>query len=286
MLERDGYPAGVPCWVDTAQPDPEAAKTFYGGLLGWDFEERTPAGSPQRYFAGQLRGRDVAGIGAQPDGAPPVTAWTTYVWVDSADETAEKARSAGGGVLVEPTDVPDAGRFAVLADRSGAVFGVWQAREHKGAQLVNEPGTWNFSELNTPDPEGAKGFYGAVFGWETGSLDGDDGDFTMWRRPGYGDFLAQRDPELRKRMADVKAPKGFEDAVAWLVPKTGDEASGDQAHWSITFAVDDADAVADRASQLGGTVLVPPLDAPWVRLTVIRDPQGAVFTASKFVPPA
>jgi predicted enzyme related to lactoylglutathione lyase len=287
LLERDGYMPGVPCWLDTLQPDPDAAVTFYGNLFGWQFQERTPAGSPERYFVAQLRGRDVAGIGTQSRDAPARPAWTTYIWVDSADAAAAKVKAAGGSVLMDPFDVAGAGRMAVVSDPSGAAFCVWQAREHKGAQLVNEPGTWNFSELNTRDPEGAKAFYGTVFGWEATAIPMDGGETSMWRVPGYGDFLARRDPDLRERQADVGAPEGFEDAVAWLVPMTGDQLPDDTPpHWSVTFAVDDADAVADRAAKLGGKVLVPPFDAPWVRMAIIRDPQGAVFTASKFTPPA
>jgi len=105
--------------------------------------------------------------------------------------------------------------------------------------------------------------------------------------PGCGDFLEQRDPDVRRRMADVGAPEGFEDAVAWLVPMTSDRYQDDTPlHWSITFAVDDADAIAHRAEELGGRVLVPPMDAPWVRIAVLSDPQRAVLTASKFTPPA
>jgi predicted enzyme related to lactoylglutathione lyase len=287
LLERDGYPAGVPCWVDTAQPDPEAAVRFYADLFGWEFVNRMPVGADGRYFIAQLRGRDVAAVGSQPEHAPPMPTWNTYIWVDSADDTAEKVKAAGGKVLVEPFDVFDAGRMAVFSDPSGAVFCVWQANGHKGAQLVNEPGTWNFSELNTRDPEGAKAFYGAVFGWEAASADLGEGDFTMWRLPGYGDHLAQRDPELRDRMAADGAPAGFEDAVAWLVPMTSEQFPDDvPPHWSITFAVADADAIADRAAELGGKVLVPPFDAPYVRMTVLSDPQGATFTASKYEPPS
>jgi uncharacterized protein len=285
LLERDGYPAGVPCWVDTGQPDPEAAVEFYGGLFGWEFEDRMPADSPGRYFVAQLRRRDVAAVGSQPEQAPPTPGWNTYVWVDSADDTTAKVKAAGGKALMEPFDVLEAGRMAVLTDPEGAVFCVWQAKEHKGAQLVNEPGTWNFSELNTRDPEGAKAFYGTVFGWEADTLDFGEGQTTMWRLPGYGDFLERRDPDLRRRMAADGAPEGFEDAVAWLIPMTSDQYSDDvPPHWNVTFAVDDADAVADRAAKLGGQVRVPPFDAPFVRMTVLSDPQGAAFTASKYVP--
>ena len=128
MFERDGYPAGVPCWVETAQPDPEAAVSFYEGLFGWDFENVATADTPGPYFIGRLRGKDVAAVAPQPEGAPPTPMWNSYVWVDSADETAAKAKEAGGGVFAEPFDVGDAGRMAVLADPSGAVLSVWQAR--------------------------------------------------------------------------------------------------------------------------------------------------------------
>ena len=279
MLERDGYMPGVPCWIDTSQPDPEAALAFYGGLFGWDFEDAMPPGSPGKYFFARLRGSDVAAVGSQPEGGPPMAVWNTYIWVESADEAASKVQAAGGRVLTEPFDVMAAGRMAVFTDPEGAAFCVWQAKEHKGARIVNEPGSLNFNGLNTRDPEGAKSFYGSVFGWQTLGL----GSAEMWRLPGYGDFLERSDPELRRRMAESGAPDGFEDVVATLNPIAGDQPDVPP-HWSVTFAVDDADATAERAAELGGQVIVPPFDAPWVRMTVITDPQGATFTASKFVP--
>ena len=286
-FERDGYPAGVPCWVDIARPDPDAAADFYGRLFGWRFEEQSPPGSSQRYLIARLRGRDVAGVGSETAEGPSSPAWTTYVATDDADETARRVREAGGRVLVDPVDVGDAGRTGICSDPTGATFSIWQAGRRMGAQLVNEPGTWNFSELNTHDRTGAEAFYGAVFGWELSGFGDDEGGGSgFWRKPGYGDFLAERDPAVRERQAGIGAPEGFEDAVAWLVPSSDERSDGETpAHWSITFAVDDADAVADRATELGGKVLLPPFDAPWVRMTVISDPQGAVFTASKFVPP-
>ncbi|OLE36127.1 MAG: hypothetical protein AUG48_08610 [Actinobacteria bacterium 13_1_20CM_3_68_9] len=206
--------------------------------------------------------------------------WNTYVWVESADEAASKVQGSGGRVVVEPFDVMDAGRMAVFADPKGATFCVWQAKEHKGARIVNEPGSLNFNGLNTRDAQAAKSFYGSVFGWETLGL---GGGAEMWRLPGYGDFLEQSDPERRKQMAESGAPEGFEDAVATLNPIADDQPDV-PAHWSVTFAVDDADATADRAAELGAQVVVAPFDAPWVRMTVITDPQGATFIASKFVP--
>jgi predicted enzyme related to lactoylglutathione lyase len=280
MPERDGYIPGVPCWVDTTQPDPEAAARFYGGLFGWDFEDAMPPDAPGNYFIARLRGLDAAAVGSQPEGAPPMAVWNTYVWVDDADATAAKVRAAGGQVLTESFDVMDAGRMAVLADPEGAVFCVWQAKQHKGAQVVNEHAAVNFNGLNTRDPETAKAFYGAVFGWKVLGLGPGGG---MWQLPGYGDHLEKNDPGLRERMAESGAPEGFEDVVAALTPIADDQPDV-PAHWSVTFGVDDADAIATKASELGGTVVVPPFDAPWVRMTVISDPAGATFIATKFVP--
>jgi predicted enzyme related to lactoylglutathione lyase len=285
MLERDGYPAGVPCWVDTAQPDPLAAVDFYNGLFGWHFRDRMPEDAPGHYFVAQLFDRDVAAVGSRPDGAAPDPVWNTYVAVDDADTAVAKVTSAGGVTLAAPFDVLDAGRMATVADPSGAVFSVWQAGETKGAQLVNEPNTWNFSDLNTRDVEGALAFYGAVFGWVTDTFAAADAEFAMLQLPGYGDFLAQRDPELRARQEETGAPPGFADVVAGLVRMTSERVPDDvRPHWSVTFAVDDTDAAAERAEALGGTVVTAPIDAGPTRIAVVRDPQGAVFTVSRFYP--
>lgn len=280
MLERDGYVAGVPCWIDTSQPDPEAAVAFYSGLFGWDFEDVMPPGSPGTYFIARLRGGDVAAVGSQPEGGPPIAVWNTYIWVDSADESASRVLDASGRVVVDPFDVSDAGRMAVLTDPEGAAFCVWEAKQHKGARIVNEPGSLNFNGLNARDIDGAKSFYGSVFGWETLGV---GGGAEMWRLPGYGDFLERSDPGLRQRMAQSSAPDGFEDVVATLNPIAEGQPEV-AAHWGVTFAVDDADVIAETAAALGGQVIVAPFDAPWVRMTVITDPQGATFIASKFVP--
>jgi predicted enzyme related to lactoylglutathione lyase len=280
MPERDGYIPGVPCWIDTSQPDPEAAVAFYSGLFGWEFEDVMPPDSPGKYFTARLRGGDVAAVGSIPEGAPRAAMWNTYIWVESADETASEVLDAGGKALMEPFDVMDAGRMAVFADPEGAMFCVWQPKEHKGARIVNEAGSLNFNGLNTRDVEGAKSFYGSVFGWRTLTL---EGGAEMWILPGYGDHLEQGSPGLRKQMAEMGAPAGFEDVVASINP-IGDDQPDVPAHWTVTFAVDDADATAARATELGGKVVVPPFDAPWVRMTVIADAQGASFIASKFVP--
>jgi uncharacterized protein len=277
MPERDGYIPGVPCWIDTSQPDPDAACAFYHSLFGWEFEDVMPPGSPVKYLIGRIRGRDVAAVGSVPEGAPAVATWDTYVWVDSADETVAKARAAGGGVVTEPFDVMDAGRTAVLTDPEGAAFSVWQPGAHKGARLVNEHGALNFNTLFTRDPDAAEAFYGAVFGWRRLTIPAG----VMWTLPGYGDHLEEKTPGLREQMAQMGAPEGFIDVVAALNPIGARDA---EPHWSVTFGVDDVAAIAAKARELGGDIVSGPLDAPWARLAVINDPQGARFIASQFVP--
>ena len=178
--------------------------------------------------------------------------WNTYVWVAGADETASRVRDAGGGVVMEPFDVMGPGRMAVFTDPEGAAFCVWQAKEFKGAQVVNEPGSLNFNDLHTRDVDGAKSFYGSVFGWETLVL---DGGFEMWTLPGYGDYLERGDPDLRERVAEFGGSTGFEDVVASINPIADDQPDV-PAHWGVTFAVDDADATAKKAAELGGKVVV------------------------------
>jgi len=277
MTDRDDrYIPGVPCWVDIAHPDPEAAAAFYGELFGWTFEEVTPPGSPQRYAIAGLPGGAVGGLsGPSPEGERP--AWETYVRVADVDETASKVWGAGGHVLQAPVDVGTAGRMATFADPGGARFSVWQARDLHGADVVNEHGSVNFNQLHTQDAERAAAFYGAVFGWELLGV----GDGSMWALAGYGDFLEQRRPGMREQMAEFGAPERFEDVVASLLPAEADDA---QDRWSVVFEIDDADAAAERTAALGGAVLARPFDAPWVRMTVLADPWGATFTASRFVP--
>jgi predicted enzyme related to lactoylglutathione lyase len=276
MSHEDRYIAGVPCWIDTNQPDPDAAVAFYGDLFGWEYEDVNPPEAPGKYYIARLGGGDVAGIGSAYEGS--TTAWNTYVCVDDADETAAKVRAAGGGVIMEPADVGDAGRTAVFTDTEGAAFSVWQRKRHRGATVVNEHGSLNFNTLSTRDLDAARAFYGAVFGWELLDI-GNTG--AMWGLKAYGEFLEARTPGMRENMEKMGAPANFQDVVAAVNPLTDDDTP---AHWSITFAVDDADAIAARAPQLGGKVLMPPFDAPWVRMTIIEDPQGATFMASKFVP--
>jgi uncharacterized protein len=278
--ERDGYIPGVPAFADTSHPDADAAAAFYASLFGWELENVMPPDSPAKYVVGRIRGGDVAAIGSFPD-AEPTAMWRTYISVQSADETAARVRAAGGRVISEPVDVPpNAGRTAVFADPEGAEFRVWQAYENKGAQVVNEHGSVVLHTLHTRNPDAAKHFYDSIFGWGTFML---EGVREMWTVAGYGEHLGRVSPGERERLVALGAPEGFEDAVGAIDPIPDDRPDA-PAQWGITFAVDDAEAIAKRARELGGTVLAAPFDAPWVRSTVIADPQGATFTASQLVP--
>lgn len=260
MSERDGYPAGVPCWVDTLQPDPDAALAFYGGLFGWEFAGPGPMPGHGRYLVARLRGRDVAGIGAQPSPDDPA-AWNTYVTVDSADDAAQKAERAGGKVLVASFDASPAGRMAVLEDPTGAVFCVWQPQDRSGAQLVNEPGAWSMSQLLTGDAERAAAFYRELFGWTTETFDMGEGTITMFRMPGYVGGEPEQ-PVSREVVATMLAADG-------------------EPRWAVDFWVRDADAAVERALQLGGTTVEPVFDTPVGRTAVVADPQGAAFSISR-----
>ncbi|RLV49499.1 VOC family protein [Nocardioides mangrovicus] len=262
------YPHGVPCWVDVEQPDAAAGAAFYGELLGWTFEEVTPAGAAVRYLIASLGGRDAAAIGSGPQAR-----WHTFVAVDDADETTARLRELGATIEAEPVDAGPGGRAASARDPEGHLFHLWQARRRPGAQAVNEPGAWNFSDLHTADPEAARAFYGSAFGWRFA----EPGPSTAIEVPGYGDHLESTvDPGIRTRQAS--APPGFADVVGSV-----SVANGGPTGWRVTFAVADRDDAAARAERLGATVLTT-AESEWTRTASIRDPQGAELVLSQFTP--
>ena len=262
MSERQQYPHGVPCWVETLQPGPREALDFYGPLFGWEFSDPGPMPGGGEYFVARLGGRDVAAVGALPPvGGPTVPVWNTYVRVHSIELSAERATAAGGNVLIGPLDALPAGRLAVVIDPSGAAISLWEAGEREGAQVVNEPNTWTMSSLHTPDAAAANAFYGAVFGWEPEPF----GPVTLYRLPGYvGGVPGQPVPR---------------DVVAAMAPPDAQIPP----HWNVNLRVADADSIAERAAELGGRVIAAPMDTPGFRSAVLGDPQGAVFSVSSLV---
>ncbi len=275
MSTRDDYPAGVPCWVETLQADPRPATTFYGALFGWDFSEPegTVGDRAGGYVVAHVDGRAVAGIGTLPalgdQPTPAMPVWSTFIRVESADQSAEHAVSAGGQLRLGPLDAGPAGRWAALLDPTGASFGVWEAGERVGAQLVNEPGTWAMSALHTPDPAAATAFYDAVFGWDSQPI-APGAPVTLFRLNDYiGGDPGQAIP--RDVVAVMTATQPRPDAPS--VPP----------HWNVNLLVVDSDEVAARAVGLGGRILVAPMDTPGFRSAVLMDPQGAAFSISHVV---
>ncbi|MBB3674343.1 VOC family protein [Modestobacter versicolor] len=272
MTEQRAYPHGVTCWIDSEQPDLDAATHFYAELFGWTLTDAVPPGAPGSYLIATLDGRDVAALGPSTAGA---ATWNTYIAVDDADATAAAVAKAGGAIVAGPWDAGPGGRAAACTDPAGAPFRLWQARRRLGAQLVNVPNTWNFSDLHTPERDAALTFYAPLFGWVGVEVPRAG---TMLQVPGYGDHLAATvDPSIHERQAS--APPGFADVIGGLVV-----APDEPAHWHVVFSVADRDETAATAERLGATVLQSE-DGHWVRTALVRDPQGAEFTVSQFTPP-
>ncbi len=254
-MEMDRYDHGVPSWVDLSTDDLPKARAFYGSLFGWDVPEGPPEAGG--YTLAAIGGKPVAGLGPKMNPDFP-SVWMTYVIVDDADAVVGKVGGAGGQVLVPPMDVMDVGRLGIVADPVGAVIGIWQPRAHKGAGVVNEPNTYCWSELVTTDVDGAKAFYADVFGWGAETQGGDGMAYTEWKVDGrsVGGMMA-KPPEMPAE-----------------VPP----------YWGVYFAVTDADAAVARIGELGGTVMMGPMDIEPGRFAVALDPGGAPFNVLALKP--
>jgi len=260
MSERTEYVHGTPAWVDLASPDPDASAAFYGGLFGWTATEPGPVEETGGYRNFELRGRVVAGLAPAQEGQP--TTWSTYISVEDAEGAVRRAAAKGGTPLVGALDVLDLGRMAFLADPAGAVVGLWQPRTFAGAELACEPGAVVWNELTTRDPAGARDFYGEVFGWSFASVPMEDVDYTLFAAEG----------------AAAAGSAGPGDVVGGIMPMGEEFPPEIPPHWMTYFQVEDTDAVAARAQELGGSVSVPPTDILPGRFAVLHDPHGAFFT--------
>ena len=244
MPEMTRYEHGVPSWVDIGTHDPGAGVRFYSELFGWAGQDMGEEAG--HYTIVSKNGKQVAAISPAQDPGPP--RWTTYVNVDDVDEVARKAESAGGKIIVPPMDVMAAGRMAIFMDTTGAVIAAWQPGEHLGAQLVNEPGAFVWSELSSSDVAKSKAFYTAVFGWGWGG----------------GDDYPEAQVSGRTIGAIMSRPEGMPAEV----PDS----------WLVYFGTADVDADAAKAANLGARVTVGPADIPGTgRFAVLLDPQGAAF---------
>jgi predicted enzyme related to lactoylglutathione lyase len=238
----------TPGWIDIGT-DVEGAKAVYTALFGWDAQDAGPLEETGGYGFFTKAGKMVAGYGPQQNPGPPF--WTMYVIVPDAEAVAAKVTAAGGTVVVAPMDVMDQGRMAVFTDAGGAFFSVWQPAGHRGAQVVREPGSFDWAELDTRDVEGAKAFYEAVFGWGAETSTGGGMPYTEFKLGG----------ESIAGMMDM--PPGVPDQVP--------------PYWLVYLGVGEVDAAVESATALGGSVVAPPMDFPGGRFAVVSDPQGAMF---------
>lgn len=250
---------GTFCWWEIVTSDLAGAKAFYTDLFGWTYDEN-PIGEGQVYVMFKHEGRHLGAAYQLTDdmkaqGVPPQ--WSVYLATDDADATAERVKALGGTVAMEPFDVFDAGRMSVLQDPTGATFSVWQPKEHPGAQAVGEVNTVCWNELISTDAPAAEAFYRDLFGYTTETMPMPGGPYTLFK--------------------DGEAMRG---GLLQMTPEMGEMPS----HWLTYVSVADCDATVARATELGASAIVPPSDIPTVgRLSVLRDPQGAVFAVITFV---
>lgn len=249
------HPNGRFSWCDVALPDVAAGKAFYGALFGWEgTDEHDPDGN-LIYVTFRKDGDLVAGLGPQPPGMgeagiPPM--WSSYVSVDSVDDTVASAKEHGGSVMLPPMDVMTSGRMAVIGDPQGAAISLWQAGDHLGADRFNDIGFMTWNELMTRDLDGAQEFYASLFGWSYESSDSAGFEYVTAK-------LGDRANAGMLAMGD--------EAPDWL-----------PSHWMVYFRVADCDAACAQLVELGGTVSVPAFDSPAGRMAVVNDPQGGTFS--------
>lgn len=253
MAEIKSYLAGTPSWCHVSVPDLEAAKHFYGTLFGWTFEDSGPEFG--NYHNCLLRGVPVAGMApsmAASDAASPPPSWTVFFDTKDADVSCA-AITASGGALLSPTmDVGALGRMAIAADPTGAVFGVWQAKQHIGAALINEPGAMTWHELLSRDVPSAVAFYQSALGNPIGKMP----------MPGM----------------DYYTMKAGDQMSAGVMAMPSHMPASVPSYWSVYFAVADADAASATIKSLGGKVMGEAFDTPFGRAGFAYDPWGANFS--------
>ncbi|HEX2191298.1 MAG TPA: VOC family protein [Longimicrobiaceae bacterium] len=261
MSIHDRHPHGTFSYAELATTDAGGARAFYTSLFGWEVDEMPmePGGAYYMFRRGEHVAAAMHEIGEaqRARGIPPH--WGSYVTVDGVDRSAARAGELGGTVLMEPFDVMEAGRMAVVQDPTGAVVSLWEARGHPGAQVRDEPGAFCWNELATPDTERAAEFYTGLFGWTTQTQDMGGGML-------YTTFLNGG-------------------AQAGGMYRITPEMEGMTPHWAVYFSVEDCDAESARARSLGGRVHVEPTDIPDVgRFSILEDPQGATFAIIRMLP--
>jgi uncharacterized protein len=261
MPNIDQHALGSFCWIELGTTDQNAAKNFYSSLFGWHASDN-PMGPGSVYTIFQLEGRDAAaGYTLMPEqrsaGVPPH--WLLYILVESADEAVRRAAQSGGQVLKPAFDVMDAGRMAVLQDPAGAVFAVWQAKNHSGIGIGGVDGTLCWADLSVPKRDDVERFYSDLFGWTFGKED-EAPEHAYWHIKNGEEFIGGIPPDTFRN-------------------------PGAPPHWLAYFLISDCDASAAKATQLGARLYLPPMTVEDVgRMAVVADPQGAVFALFQPLP--
>ncbi len=253
MYKVTKYPQGTFSWVDNNSTDAVAAKAFYQALLGWGKDEipMGPDMADATYTMFKLDGAYTAGLaGMMPEmremGVP--SHWNNYVTVDDVEAMADLVTVNGGAILYGPGDVFEAGRMLQIQDPTGAALGLWQAKNHIGAGIVNTIGAMCWNELLTKDTEAAQAFYGALFGWE-----------FCPDENGYIRILNQG--RNNGAMMQIDASFGEMPSV-----------------WQPYFTVADIDKSIRQAGELGGNIIIPKTEAPGAgHFAYLNDPAGAYF---------
>jgi predicted enzyme related to lactoylglutathione lyase len=245
--------AGSFAWLELGTTDRDAAKKFYSSLFGWAAEDQS-MGPDMTYTLFRLGGKDVGGayqlMKEQIEGHVPPH-WMPYVRVDNADASAAKAVKLGAKQIVPPGDIPNVGRFAVLEDPTGAHISIFQPGQHRGLQNFGDIGALCWADLNSTNPQKAAQFYSEWLGWTIDS--GKDGYRHIMNGSSHTDMIGGMPLQMH-------APPGT------------------PSHWMSYFHVADCKAAAAKAAQLGGSTIMPAQLMPDVgTISVIADPQGAVF---------
>ena len=260
MTTMAGYKPGTFCWVDLATTDADGAKAFYGTLFGWEVVD-IPIGDEDFYSMLKQNDRKVCALyKMRPEmmehGVPPH--WDSYVSVESADEAASKVADLGGSVVMEPFDVMEDGRMAVVQDPAGATFSVWQPKESFGAELVNEPNSLCWNELFTNDLNAGSAFYTGVFGWSPETMEMPTGDYVIFKNSDQNNAGMMA---IQEEWGDVPP------------------------HWSVYFAVKDCDATIEQAQKLGADAISGPTEMGVGKFATLQDPQGAHFSVIRLADP-
>jgi len=258
MAQVDKHPPGEFCWMELATSDQNGAKKFYEALFGWTPNDM-PMGPDSAYTIFRLQDRDcAAGYTLMEDerALNIPSHWNLYIAVENADAAAAKAGSLGAKIVMPAFDVFTAGRMAVLQDPTGAYFVVWEAKNNSGIGISGEAGTFCWADLSTADRDRAAKFYSEMFGWKITAGEGKDPNGYLHIQNG--------------------------ETMIGGIPPAASRNPHAPAHWLIYWYVDDVDASAKRAKDLGATFYLPPTTIEGVgRMAVMADPQGAVSAIFK-----